>query len=296
MQITYKQLCGEDVIEPGAIAFDPINIPSDSCDIVGSIIYKHAKSLLPIIGDQYLYLEVAGANQWVLYGEHYGSDIRYEIMQYTIVDGVESDIAPLKLALATIREKLDGVFIIPEEIDEHIFDMVRAHGNTFATIGKQIIRANEGSPILDNILDSLRESFDKIHGATTQVFPGNTFIDPLINSMEGIPIDRAMQLRAVQREAFNLFCRKNADYGDAFAQYGPTGVIIRMNDKLQRFISVSKNAISLVDNESLRDTLLDLHNYSAMCIMLMDENPIRGHTMDGGPTEGNTSDDDSNNE
>ena len=27
----------------------------------------------------------------------------------------------------------------------------------------------------------------------------------------------------------------------------------------------------MVDNESLRDTLIDLHNYSAMAIMLMDE-------------------------
>ena len=29
--------------------------------------------------------------------------------------------------------------------------------------------------------------------------------------------------------------------------------------------------ISLVQNESIRDTLIDLHNYSAMAIMLMDE-------------------------
>ena len=68
-----------------------------------------------------------------------------------------------------------------------------------------------------------------------------------------------------------LFEKKNRDYGDAFANYGPVGVIVRMGDKIQRLSSVSKNGINLVNNESLRDTLIDLHNYSAMAIMLMDE-------------------------
>jgi hypothetical protein len=61
------------------------------------------------------------------------------------------------------------------------------------------------------------------------------------------------------------------DYGDAFATYGPIGVIVRMGDKIQRLLSVTKKGVTLVDSESLRDTLIDLHNYSAMAIMLIDE-------------------------
>jgi hypothetical protein len=34
---------------------------------------------------------------------------------------------------------------------------------------------------------------------------------------------------------------------------------------------VFENEINLVNDEGLRDTLLDLHNYSAMALMLMDE-------------------------
>ena len=68
-----------------------------------------------------------------------------------------------------------------------------------------------------------------------------------------------------------LFTRKNKDYGDAFANFGTVGVIVRMGDKINRLSSVTKNKISLVKNESIRDTLIDLHNYSAMAIMLMDE-------------------------
>ena len=70
---------------------------------------------------------------------------------------------------------------------------------------------------------------------------------------------------------FEYLLKKNADYGDAFATYGPIGVIVRMGDKIQRLVSVSKNGVSFVDNESLRDTLIDLHNYSAMAVMLIDE-------------------------
>jgi hypothetical protein len=44
-----------------------------------------------------------------------------------------------------------------------------------------------------------------------------------------------------------------------------------MNDKIKRCISITNNNINLVNNESLRDTLIDLHNYSAMTIMLLDE-------------------------
>lgn len=82
---------------------------------------------------------------------------------------------------------------------------------------------------------------------------------------------REQEMKAVQQEAFELFSKKNKDYGDSFATYGPVGVIVRMGDKIKRLISVTTNGVHLVDNESLRDTLIDLHNYSAMAVMLMDE-------------------------
>jgi hypothetical protein len=82
---------------------------------------------------------------------------------------------------------------------------------------------------------------------------------------------RIEQMKAVHKEALELFTKKNTDYGDAFANYGTVGVIVRMGDKIQRLHSVSSNGITLINSESLRDTLIDLHNYSAMAIMLLDE-------------------------
>jgi hypothetical protein len=46
---------------------------------------------------------------------------------------------------------------------------------------------------------------------------------------------------------------------------------MRIEDKIQRSLSISKNGIVMVSDEGLRDTLLDLHNYAAMAIMLLDE-------------------------
>jgi hypothetical protein len=82
---------------------------------------------------------------------------------------------------------------------------------------------------------------------------------------------RINQMKDVHAEALNLFSKKNTDYGDAFATYGTVGVIVRMGDKIQRLISVSNIGVALVDSESIRDTLIDLHNYAAMGIMLIDE-------------------------
>lgn len=84
-------------------------------------------------------------------------------------------------------------------------------------------------------------------------------------------VKRHNQFRAVQDEGFELFKKKNADYGDAFTNFGALGVIMRMGDKISRSLSITNTQISLVNDESLRDTLIDLHNYSAMAIMLMDE-------------------------
>lgn len=82
---------------------------------------------------------------------------------------------------------------------------------------------------------------------------------------------RGEQMQTVQKEALTLFEKKNKDYGDAFANFGTIGVLVRLSDKISRAVSISKSSVTLVKDESLRDTLIDLHNYAAMAIMLMDE-------------------------
>jgi hypothetical protein len=84
-------------------------------------------------------------------------------------------------------------------------------------------------------------------------------------------MNRVEQLKKIQHEALELFTKKNIDYGDAFAKYGTIGVLMRIEDKLQRFMSIIKNGLNFINDEGIRDTLIDLHNYSAMALMLLDE-------------------------
>lgn len=83
---------------------------------------------------------------------------------------------------------------------------------------------------------------------------------------------RIEQFKAVQQEGLDLFTRKNKDYGDAFADYGVVGVLVRMGDKIRRLQNISNTGVTLVQDESLRDTLIDLHNYAAMAVLLIDSN------------------------
>jgi hypothetical protein len=83
-------------------------------------------------------------------------------------------------------------------------------------------------------------------------------------------MNRVEQLREIQGKALELFTRKNADYGDAFAKFGIIGILMRIEDKIQRSLTITKNEINLIESESLKDTLLDLHNYAAMGLMLIE--------------------------
>ena len=83
--------------------------------------------------------------------------------------------------------------------------------------------------------------------------------------------NRVEQLQTVQNEALQLFSKKNQDYGDAFATYGTIGVLVRLGDKIHRLQSITSKGINLIEDEKLRDTLIDLHNYAGMAVMLMDE-------------------------
>jgi len=53
-------------------------------------------------------------------------------------------------------------------------------------------------------------------------------------------MNRVEQMTKIQSEALELFTKKNKDYGDAFAKYGVIGVLMRIEDKLQRSISITK--------------------------------------------------------
>ena len=86
------------------------------------------------------------------------------------------------------------------------------------------------------------------------------------------PRSQIIHMKKIQAEGLALFIKKNADYGNSYKQYGLIGVLVRLQDKINRCLNITKNGIHVQD-ESLRDTLIDLHNYAAMALMESDQNP-----------------------
>lgn len=86
-------------------------------------------------------------------------------------------------------------------------------------------------------------------------------------------MNKTDRMELLMREMLKTYRDKNADYGDSFAksyqEFGLTAPVVRMSDKMERLKSLSK-AEARVKDESIRDTLVDLANYSIMTVIELD--------------------------
>lgn len=91
-----------------------------------------------------------------------------------------------------------------------------------------------------------------------------------INFTREIQNETLESFKKLQKESLELFEKKNTDYGNAYSKHGVIGLLVRIGDKISRMQNITKTGITLVKDEKLRDTLIDLHNYSALAILLID--------------------------
>lgn len=88
-------------------------------------------------------------------------------------------------------------------------------------------------------------------------------------------MSRIDQMKRLYDELFEVYCKKNADYGDSFGwsirKYGLIASIVRIGDKFSRFENIVLSKEQKVDDESLRDTLMDMANYLVMTVAEMEE-------------------------
>lgn len=83
----------------------------------------------------------------------------------------------------------------------------------------------------------------------------------------------AHQFKGIVKGMIETYVRKNHDYGNSFDKsldkFGLVASVVRIGDKMNRIESlVQKEA--MVQDESIRDTLLDMANYAIMTVMWMD--------------------------
>lgn len=63
--------------------------------------------------------------------------------------------------------------------------------------------------------------------------------------------------------------RKQQDYGSLnLTKFGTFGVVVRMNDKLERVVNLIKKADAVANNEPLADSFLDLANYALIAYVM----------------------------
>lgn len=79
---------------------------------------------------------------------------------------------------------------------------------------------------------------------------------------------------AICEKLNEIYKQKNAAYGDSFSEtFGKLGIIsavTRITDKHNRIVNLVGHKDVDMDDESIRDTLLDMANYCIMTVMEMD--------------------------
>lgn len=72
-----------------------------------------------------------------------------------------------------------------------------------------------------------------------------------------------------------IYIAKNHDYGDSvhdtYMKYGITSFLVRLEDKLNRARTISSKS-QMVEDEKLKDTLLDMANYAILAVLELEDN------------------------
>lgn len=85
---------------------------------------------------------------------------------------------------------------------------------------------------------------------------------------------RATRLEEIMNQSLDLYKKKNADYGNSFAEvYKELGFesgLVQILHKVNRIKGIYNNDRAEIENESIRDSLIDLANYSLMTVVEME--------------------------
>jgi Nucleotide modification associated domain 1 len=130
-------------------------------------------------------------------------------------------------------------------------------------VSEQEKRIARGSQIIDGYGDD--NSLDRLQGWDDNL-PANAY--------QKINDDFIRDIWSILDSAGNLLIRKHSDYGPKNIAHSPGGALnglrVRMWDKVARINNLLDSRVS-PSNESLRDSFIDLLNYSAIAIMVLDK-------------------------
>ena len=109
---------------------------------------------------------------------------------------------------------------------------------------------------------------------------GMNDIHPIVTQMEKEWPEMTGEFKRLQDEQYELFCRKQHDYGPGNISVGTqlstddeiklslTGLWFRMNDKIQRLKTLLMGNKDTAVDEPLEDAYLDVSNYGIMATIV----------------------------
>ena len=71
------------------------------------------------------------------------------------------------------------------------------------------------------------------------------------------------------KECRDIFAKKNSDYGNSFLDFSLIGILVRLNDKINRTDNLIKLKKEHINYESINDTIIDSFNYIILALLLI---------------------------
>jgi hypothetical protein len=91
---------------------------------------------------------------------------------------------------------------------------------------------------------------------------------------DGFSGDQDLEYAMAQllNELFSIFKKKQKSYGPKnISTFGERGVVVRMNDKLQRLIRLVWDGVANpLQDENIRDTYIDMADYALIALLVRD--------------------------
>lgn len=116
-----------------------------------------------------------------------------------------------------------------------------------------------------NIINNINKNKNKIELTNEDKIFGELFKLSMY-SLNILQIIVKKDVENIINENMELFIKKNKDYGDSFKDFELIGILVRLNDKINRIKTIN-NTKSINIDEKMEETINDLYNYCVIGLM-----------------------------
>ena len=116
-----------------------------------------------------------------------------------------------------------------------------------------------------NIINNINKNKNRIELINEEKIFGELFKLGMY-SLNILQIIVKKDVENIINENMELFIKKNKDYGDSFKDFELIGILVRLNDKINRIKTINNKKFINID-EKMEETINDLYNYCVIGLM-----------------------------